>query len=129
MQVRVLYFDDCPNWQLARQRLDEALAAPVWQLSLGRKAFVPSEPVRPVGVGPGRRWWWVDLVASLRDYRRRGGRLRVVLDAAAGDETRQDIPVDFAARRFGTRHVQTDWLEPGNAEVTDVSVSSDPQST
>jgi hypothetical protein len=27
MQVKVLYFDDCPNWKVARQRLGEALAA------------------------------------------------------------------------------------------------------
>jgi hypothetical protein len=27
MQVTVLYFDDCPNWKVARQRLHEALAA------------------------------------------------------------------------------------------------------
>ena len=26
MQVKVLYFDDCPNWKVARQRLHEALA-------------------------------------------------------------------------------------------------------
>lgn len=27
MEIKVLYFEDCPNWLLARQRLDEALAA------------------------------------------------------------------------------------------------------
>lgn len=27
MQVKVLYFDDCPNWKVARQRLQEALRA------------------------------------------------------------------------------------------------------
>ncbi len=27
MQVNVLYFDDCPNWKVARQRLHEALGA------------------------------------------------------------------------------------------------------
>lgn len=26
MEVRLLYFEDCPNWQLAKQRLYEALA-------------------------------------------------------------------------------------------------------
>ena len=26
MDVRLLYFDDCPNWRLAQARLDEALA-------------------------------------------------------------------------------------------------------
>jgi len=39
-------------------RVDAALAAPVWPLFLGRKAFVPSRPIRlPVAppLGPGRR--------------------------------------------------------------------------
>ena len=27
MQVKVLYFDDCPNWSVARRRLYEALGA------------------------------------------------------------------------------------------------------
>jgi hypothetical protein len=27
MDVRLLYFDDCPNWRLAEARLNEALAA------------------------------------------------------------------------------------------------------
>src|SRR5712691_4567910 len=27
MDVRLLYFDDCPNWRLAESRLNEALAA------------------------------------------------------------------------------------------------------
>jgi hypothetical protein len=26
MDVRLLYFDDCPNWRLAEARLNEALA-------------------------------------------------------------------------------------------------------
>src|SRR5258707_10852570 len=40
------------------QRLDDALAHPVWPLYLGRKAFVPGEPVRLPDVaplGPGLR--------------------------------------------------------------------------
>lgn len=27
MDVELVYFDDCPNWRLARERLDEALKA------------------------------------------------------------------------------------------------------
>jgi hypothetical protein len=27
MNIRVLYFDGCPNWKVARQRLHEALAS------------------------------------------------------------------------------------------------------
>jgi hypothetical protein len=27
MQVKVLYFSDCPNWKTARHRLDQALGA------------------------------------------------------------------------------------------------------
>ncbi|WP_345341493.1 hypothetical protein [Rhodococcus olei] len=27
MELELVYFDGCPNWQTARERLDEALAA------------------------------------------------------------------------------------------------------
>ena len=120
--------------------LDGALAAPVWQLSLGRKAFVPGEPVRLPDAGPGSEWWEMGLEAALGlspgtagypwrpRYRgeRRPDRLRAVLDGAvtADAERRQDVPLNFAARRFGVRFVETRvgrWQE----EVSDVPFALD----
>lgn len=110
------------------ERLDAALARPVWQLCLGRKAFVPGEPVRmpdPPPLGPGLRD--ATLEDALRDYPwRDGGRrepapeqLRLVLEAAPGTatEVRQDVPLSFSERRFTTRHVRAELIPRPGGEV------------
>ena len=96
------------------RKLHDALAAPYWPLYLGRKAFVPGEPV-----------WLKDglcahksLRAALRDYPWLGHlhpddrppRLRLVLEDPAGSEVHPDQPVSFAERRFVPRRVSTDWV-------------------
>jgi CRISPR system Cascade subunit CasD len=122
------------------RRLDAALAAPVWQLSLGRKAFVPGEPVRLPDAGSGSDWWEMGLKEALglsperagypwrpRHMRdRRPERLRAVLDSAVRPdaERRQDVPLDFAARRFGVRFVET-YVGRWPEEVSDVSLALD----
>jgi CRISPR system Cascade subunit CasD len=112
--------------------LDAAVAAPVWQLCLGRKAFVPGEPVRLPDAGPDSDWWEMGLEAALgleagtvgypwRDRyprERRPERLHAVLDGrpAPEAELRHDVPIDFAARRFGVRYVTAHaglWPEGG----------------
>jgi hypothetical protein len=98
---------------------------------------VPGEPVRLPDAGPGSEWWEMRLDAALglvqgtpgypwrpRHPREpRPERLRVVLDGAvtADAERRQDVPLDFAARRFGIRFVRHAWAE----EVGDVSLALD----
>ncbi|MBV9282678.1 MAG: type I-E CRISPR-associated protein Cas5/CasD, partial [Chloroflexi bacterium] len=54
-----------------------------------------------------------DLQAALRSYPSEspGGRVRLVVDDAAGSEVRNDVPLSFAERRFATRRVTTEWLE------------------
>ncbi|MGI8550849.1 MAG: type I-E CRISPR-associated protein Cas5/CasD [Dehalococcoidia bacterium] len=120
------------------RRLDAALAAPVWQLFLGRKSYVPGEPVRLPDAGPDSRWWEMGLEEALRPgaggypraerqerEQRPIDRLRLVLEAPAGPntETRQDVPLDFATRRFGLRYVQTAWISP--EEESDVPLAPD----
>jgi CRISPR system Cascade subunit CasD len=100
--------------------LNRALAAPVWQLSLGRKAFLPGIPIhlpdtRPEGPG---------LVADAlepallsvplghpldiaAEVGKRPERIRFVTEAEDGEETCADVPLDFARRRFGERRVST----------------------
>ncbi len=98
--------------------LDRALARPRWPLFLGRKAFVPSRPVRlpdSQPQGPGLRDGDVEEV--LQGYPWPADpdvpeRLRMVLDAPLPDaeSVRRDLPLDFASRRFGLRHVATSFL-------------------
>lgn len=100
------------------ERLHAALASPVWPLYLGRKAFVPGEPVRlPDGLRDG------DVPSVLRSYpwRKRPhdsdpGRLRLVLECAADEGiARLDVPVSFeiGSRRYSLRYVRTAWVSTG----------------
>lgn len=101
--------------------LDRALAVPVWQLALGRKAFVPGVPPRlpdNAPLGPGLREG--ELLDVLRAYPWQDARgetlperVRFVLDAEPGStaDVRADVPLSFvsSARRFTTRVVRTDY--------------------
>jgi CRISPR system Cascade subunit CasD len=103
------------------QDLHEALARPRWTISLGRKAFVPGEPVLlPDGLREGQ-----DLEAALFSYpwllalQKRNKRtleadrkqcIRFIFECKPGEdgEARQDVPISFAqaARRYGVRRVR-----------------------
>jgi CRISPR system Cascade subunit CasD len=92
--------------------LDEALQNPIWQLYFGRKSFVPSRPVR---IGIDDR----DLVETLQShpYELRNKpkqlkkddilRLRYVWEVSGGLDIRQDVPLDWQKRQFGSRGVDT----------------------
>ena len=96
------------------ERLDRALQTPVWTLYLGRKAFVPGQPVRlPDRQPEGPSLRDEGLEHALRSYPwpKQGDELRVVLetdDPAAS--IRSDVPIDFATRRFGPRRVAISFL-------------------
>ncbi len=94
-------------------RLNTAITYPRWQLSLGRKSFVPGLPVRtPNGL----------LEKSLRDalsthpwevigQTHSPERLRLIVDSSdLVGEVRQDVPVSFSARRFTIRYVTTLYI-------------------
>jgi len=111
--------------------LDAALADPVWPLSLGRRAFVPGEPIRlpddpPLGPGlrPGtvedvlRAYWAPDPNRAGRDERQGlSGRVMLVIDdgfdpgkpgdTTAPREMRRDVPLSFdpANRLYDVRYV------------------------
>jgi CRISPR system Cascade subunit CasD len=117
------------------ERLQSALQTPVWPLFLGRKSFVPGEPV---WIREGGLIDADDAEAALRSHvwkrpERQWGQqepLRLVLetnDPTAG-EPRQDVPLsfDFERRRFSVRHVRTGWIEePGSLpDPTDEAASS-----
>jgi CRISPR system Cascade subunit CasD len=99
------------------ERIHAALKSPVWQLFLGRKAFVPHTPIYiddDAAIIDG-----VGLEAALKDpdlperlgisgERRFDASQRIVLDDPdGGSEIRQDVPLSFADRRFTIRRVRT----------------------
>lgn len=105
--------------------LQSALQKPKWQLFFGRKAFVPDLPV----YFPEENILTVE--ESLEDFMKGErlteilekhdkslgknrehdfGRNRLIIESANGSETRQDVPLSFAGRRFTNRRVKTDFL-------------------
>ncbi len=106
------------------REIDHALQYPVWPLALGRKAFVPGEPIRlpdTPPLGPGLRegalrdvlWqypWPVDNEGKPKE------RLRFVFDDPTGQSgiMRLDVPIGFdpLQRRYQARAVVMDELPP-----------------
>lgn len=104
------------------EQIDAALAAPVYPLGLGRRAFPPGLPVRvllPGGASALVEAPLVEALAGFRDHPRAGappppeGGWRVALDAAALTDAveplarrmQPDLPLSFAPRRFAPREV------------------------
>ncbi|MBN1877688.1 MAG: type I-E CRISPR-associated protein Cas5/CasD [Anaerolineae bacterium] len=95
------------------QTLHAALRNPVWPFYLGRKAFVPGEPV-----------WLEDglhsnttLLDALCTYPWLGPndqdppeQVRFVLEDPNGETVRLDQPLSFAERRFAPRRVTTTFI-------------------
>jgi CRISPR system Cascade subunit CasD len=106
-----------------RDLLEEVRAAlrdPHWPLYLGRKAFVPGEPVwLPDGLCLRQRvlevlaaYHWLGI-----DPRKRPDQLRLVVESSDGPDVRPDQPVSFADRLFAPRRLRTLYVKtPGGKE-------------
>lgn len=104
------------------EKLQKSLANPIWQMYLGRKAFVPGLPVYlPDGLLPDCG----DLLIALNNYcyllpqRRRGLpdlRVEIETEFGHGDRVKQDQPISFisADRQFGLRYVKSERVERAN---------------
>lgn len=109
------------------RELDTALDQPTWHLFLGRKAFVPAEPVR---LNDGLRLG-ESLEQALEAYPPIADRekpplspgRRVVIEVGYDQEgeTRVDVPLCFisADRQFATRKVRISYLNPISDETTE----------
>jgi CRISPR system Cascade subunit CasD len=97
------------------KRLQSALQNPIWPLFLGRKAFVPGEPVcLPDGLKPG-----LPLMEALdpRTYPYMGrspqpDRLRIIIEDPSGGIIRADQPLSFSQkrRRFAPRRLSITYI-------------------
>ena len=108
------------------RRIHDALRNPVWPLSLGRKSYVPSEPVWiEAGVIDNTLrdtltiWPWI---ARTRDWEQRPETLACSFESEDGSGSmRMDQPLSsFAERRYGARFVRTESI-PMPAEALHVS--------
>jgi CRISPR system Cascade subunit CasD len=91
------------------ETLNAALESPRWQLYFGRKSFVPSCPIQ-LGITE------LELIKALEDLpnypsRTKEPKLRCVLEVENSLDTRRDVPLDWQKRLFGSRCVETKYLE------------------
>ncbi|MEI9476241.1 MAG: type I-E CRISPR-associated protein Cas5/CasD [Deltaproteobacteria bacterium] len=107
------------------ERIHAALRDPVWPLALGRKSYVPSEPIwieNGVQDVPLRdalaRWPWI---ASQRRWEELPEKLLVSFESEDGSGVlKMDQPLlSFSERRFGARFVRSEWI-PFPQEVAHV---------
>jgi CRISPR system Cascade subunit CasD len=98
------------------ERLHDALRDPVWPLALGRKSYVPSEPIwieNGLRDAPLREvmatWPWI---TSERRWGTHPDRLLVSHESDDGSGLlKMDQPLSsFAERRFGSRFVRSEWI-------------------
>ncbi|MDZ7619261.1 MAG: type I-E CRISPR-associated protein Cas5/CasD [Patescibacteria group bacterium] len=105
------------------EQIEKRLRDPVWLLFLGRKSYVPSEPVwvddglldSPLLDVLARRPW----IATRRAWEQPPGKLVISCESDDGSGTlRMDQPLSsFAQRRFGARFVRSWWIPfPGEAD-------------
>lgn len=95
------------------ERIQSALQKPVWALFLGRKAFVPGEPI-PLedGLRKGET-----LEQALQSYpclrESEKNKLRVVLEGNTGSIVRTDQPISFSrsGRKFAPRRVSVTFYD------------------
>jgi len=106
-------------------RVHAALKDPVWPLALGRKSYVPSEPIwmeNSMQADPLldvlARWPWI---TTQRKGEERPDKLLVSYESKDGSGVlRMDqLLSSFAERHFGSRFVHTEWI-PFPKEVTHV---------
>ncbi|WP_338438774.1 type I-E CRISPR-associated protein Cas5/CasD [Synechococcus elongatus] len=83
--------------------LDTALSRPTWVLSLGRKSFVPSHPIR-LSVSDQPLELALQLAPRLKVDQRRF--LVGVIESEDGPEIRRDVPLDWQQRQFTSRRIR-----------------------
>lgn len=100
------------------ERAHVALLNPVWPLALGRKSYVPSEPIWLTGgvvdtplLDALSSWPWLGTLR--RGEKSPPDRLVVSFDSpdGAGVLRMDQLLSSFAERKFGARYVRSEWVE------------------
>lgn len=94
------------------QPLGDALQAPVWSLYFGRKSFVPSCPIF-AGIS-GSHLEEALQEQPLESKAKKASatmRLRCVIEVKNSLDVRRDVPLNWERRSFGSRCVDTRYLE------------------
>jgi CRISPR system Cascade subunit CasD len=92
--------------------LDAALNSPIWQLYFGRKSFVPSCPVRVEIVdAPLLKALEYRIRYQEQFFRKLPKRLRCLVEVLDSNDVRQDVPIDWEKRLFGSRCVKPEFLD------------------
>lgn len=91
------------------EQIQAALKNPKWSLYLGRKAFPPGMPLTlPDGLREQ------SLLDALKEYpalvENSEQLKRLIIETEDGEITRQDVPINFAKREFGTRRISIAYL-------------------
>lgn len=103
------------------ERVHDALKHPVWQLFLGRKAFMPSLPIHVADdaaiietksglKGELESSELLSRLGIIYDARRHDNPQRLVIEDPNGSEVSNDVPLSFADRRFTVRRVATSFV-------------------
>jgi CRISPR system Cascade subunit CasD len=99
--------------------LDIALQNPCWQLYFGRKSFVPSRPVRAGVVDlPLQEALKQQIYEGKPSKRQPPDPFRYVLEVTDSLDVRQDVPLDWQKRLFGSRCVETVFHEVPEACIS-----------
>jgi CRISPR system Cascade subunit CasD len=99
--------------------LDTALQNPCWQLYFGRKSFVPSRPVRAGVVDlPLQEALKQQIYEGKPSKRQPPDPFRYVLEVTDSLDVRQDVPLDWQKRLFGSRCVETVFHEVPEAWIS-----------
>ena len=92
------------------ETLNTALESPCWQLYFGRKSFIPSCLIA-IGIIEAELATALQQHPNLSKKLKHPAELRYVLDVQNSLDTRRDVPLDWQKRLFGSRCVETKYLE------------------
>ncbi|BDM82866.1 type I-E CRISPR-associated protein Cas5/CasD [Acaryochloris marina] len=89
-----------------------ALQSPIWHLYFGRKSFVPSCPI-PVGIVDLPLFGALEykLPRSQKTIHKLPQLLRCVVEVPESLDIRQDVPISWQKRLFGSRCVESLFLD------------------